>query len=167
MELLSHLFQVSPKSPPILIVKFQMLKQDSYWLGKPSDVPVTKDANVGHCSENMFIIWNIKYTKLITTLFRCNRNNIRCPINQNLGHSSDFQKTLLVPLVRSGENMPWTSVYVYSHCGWIVGVDGVRFFPQVSTTGCTVITKCISVGAIFILCMENIYIESNLPQKLR
>ena len=55
MELLSHLFQLSPKSPPILIVKFQMLKQDSYWLGKPSDVPVTKDANVGHCSGNMYI----------------------------------------------------------------------------------------------------------------
>ena len=82
-----------------------MLKQESYWFGKPSDVPVTKDANVGHCSENMYIIWNIKYTKLITTLFRCNRNNIRCPINQNLGHFSDFQKTLLVPLVRSGENI--------------------------------------------------------------
>ena len=56
MELLSHLFQVSPMSPPILRVKFQMRKQESYGLGKPSDVPVTKDANVGHCSENMYII---------------------------------------------------------------------------------------------------------------
>ena len=48
----------SLKLPPILIAEFQMLKQQSYWLGKPSDVPVTKNANAGHCSGNM---WCYKY----------------------------------------------------------------------------------------------------------
>ena len=38
--------------PPILIVCLHVLQKESDWLSKPSDVPVTKNANIGHCSEN-------------------------------------------------------------------------------------------------------------------
>ena len=136
MELLSHLFQVSPKSPPILIVKFQMLKQDSYWFGKPSDVPVTKDANVGHCSENMYIISNILQYQIYNT-FQVQQEQ------HWMSHKPKSRTFLRLPENISGGLSQVRREHTRNECVrlqsmWVnCGGWQSTFFPQVSTTGCT------------------------------
>ena len=69
-----------------------MLKQESYGLGKPSDVPVTKNANAGHCSENMGCYKYFAISQDISKYSSGATVSIECLI--------DLQyKTLLSPLV--------------------------------------------------------------------
>ena len=78
------------QSPPILIVKFQMLEQESYWLGKSPDVPVTKDANAGHCSGNMWCYKYLAISQDISKYFSGATVSIGCLINHEYNTSVTF-----------------------------------------------------------------------------